>query len=78
MTNRTDSPSITTKELIRELLNIDNDTDSIYNRGLTYAELDKLRQNIINSVCDRIENGQVNKYETDLFIAFYIKPQFNN
>ena len=78
MTNRTDSPLITTKELIRELLNIDNDKESIYNRGLTYVELEKLRQNIINSVCDRIENGHVNKYETDLFIAFYIKPHFNN
>jgi hypothetical protein len=75
---RTSCPTITTKELIRELLNIDNDVESVYNRGLSYAELEQLRQNIIQCICNRIENGHVIKSEADLFIAFYIKPQFNN
>lgn len=76
--NRTACPLLTTKELIQELLNIDNDKSSIYNNGLSYDELEQLRRNIIECVCRRIENGHVNKYETDLFIAFYIKPCFNN
>jgi hypothetical protein len=67
-------PSITTKTLIVELLNIDNDIKSAYNANMTYDDLDKMRDNIIRNISMRIEDSQVDDADIDIFNRFYFLP----
>lgn len=72
MNNRIICHSISTKTLIMELLNIDNDITSVYNANMSYDELDKLRTNIIRNISIRIEDGYVDEPDIDIFNRFYL------